>query len=229
MSLDATKPADTDLVSLFASYLREARAGVNTLEAAIVAGFPILATAANADTTPSVSGVFALKTNNAGATTITFLDGGFEGQLILLIAGDGNTTIQHDTGLIQLTTQANIKLIAGEGIALCLQGGVWREVGGYKRTTMKEVSDAAYSILISDVAVLGNAGSTAQTFTLPAANAVSHGHSVKVKKVDATANIITIQRAGVDNIDNGTVYQLTVEGESVTFVSNGNNKWYRFN
>lgn len=47
----------------------------------------------DADTTPDISGGRNFKTANSGATTITMLDGGTDGQTIRVVFGDSNTTI----------------------------------------------------------------------------------------------------------------------------------------
>lgn len=232
MSIDASKPLDTDLISTYAGLIREARAAVNTNEAAIAAALlPGLSTIANADTSPSVTGGFAFKTANAGATTVTFFDNGYEGQVIAVIAGDGYTTIQHDAGLIFLTSQANVKLLDGEAMLFALEGDVWHEVGGYKRTSMKTVTAAAYSILTTDVALRCNAGSNAITNTLPLAASVSMGHTIRVKKTDSVeANVVSTVRQGSDTINEGTAaLELTLQNESFSFVSDGVSDWTTFN
>jgi hypothetical protein len=230
MSIDATVPLDTEWVSLLPSWLRSTRAALNILETAIVAGaIPTITTIANADTSPSVLNAVALVTANAGATTITYLDDGFEGQLVIIVAGDSDTNIQHDTGLIQLTNGADVKLQDGEAILLCLEDSVWREVGGRKRLTFTTVSSATYTALVTDSAILGNAGATAILISLPLGSTVPEGHEVKVKKIDSTANEVTVSRSGSDFIDTGTTEVLTLQGESATFVWNGVDTWWKFN
>ena len=230
MPLDSSVPTDSDLLSTHAAYIREVRSSINQAnETADL--LPSLSTAANADTSPSVTGVGALKTANTGATTVTFFDDGYEGQVIAVVAGDANTTIQHDTGLIQLATQANVKLLSREAMLFVLEEGVWREVGGYRRTTMKLVTTAEYQILASDVALKCNAGTTAIVNTLPAANSVTPGHSVRVKKTDAVeANVVSIGRLGTDTINALTsAIELTLPNESVTLISDGVSDWTTFN
>jgi len=57
-------------------------------------------TFADGDTTPSVAGGMVFKTNNSSSTTITNFDDGVEGQVIWVIFGDSNTTIDFtDTNL----------------------------------------------------------------------------------------------------------------------------------
>jgi len=138
MPLDATQPTDSTLISQFASFIREVRAQVNTLAAAITA---------------------------FGATTSFTL-----------------------------------------------------------------VSAASYTITDADSAVIADATGNAISISLPLANTVFEGFSVKVKKSDADlSNTVTVWRQGADTIDNSTNYPLTLEGESAVFVSDGVSKWYKFN
>ena len=232
MPIDASSPTESDLLSTHAAYIREVRTKINEIDAAQTNDLlPGLATAANADTSPSVTGVFGLKTANAGATLISFFDDGYEGQVVALVAADANTTIQHDTGLIFLATQANVKLVDGEAMLFILEGGVWHELGGYKRTTMKSISNATYQILASDVALKVNAGGAAVALTLPAASSVSHGYQVRVKKTDSVeTNDVSINRLGADTINTFTTpVTLTLQNESMSLVSDGISDWTTFN
>ena len=229
MSLDTTTPADTALLSTHAEEIRNIKTAVNTIEAAVASALPGLEAAANADTSPSVSGAIAVVTANTGDTTITYLDDGYEGQFVMLIAGDTHTTIQHDAGLIQLRGQADVKLVDGEAVCLVLEDSIWREVGGYPRTNFKTITAVTYSAATDDSAIIANAGSNAITITMPLAAGVTEGYTIKIKKSDATANIVTIQRQSSDYIDSGTSIQLTLEGESVTLISDGATTWYKFN
>ena len=53
----------------------------------------VIATFTDGDTTPSVAGGEVFKTSNSSATTITDFDDGVAGQIIKIIFGDNNTTI----------------------------------------------------------------------------------------------------------------------------------------
>lgn len=88
---------------------------------------------------------------------------------------------------------------------------------------------AAYTVLASDSAVINNATGNAIAVNLPLANSVFLGHQVKIKKIDASVNIVTVWRQAADTIDGGNSDQLTLQGESATYVSDGVNKWYKFN
>lgn len=231
MAIDATLPTDLDIISTWPGYIREIRALVNTIEVAETADLlPAITTIANADTSPSVSGAFALKTANAGATTIIFFDDGYEGQVIFLVAADAHTTIQHDTGLIYLTNQENRLLALGEALVLCFADGKWHEPGKWVTSTVQTVTVASYAIKVTDLRVKCNALANAITNTLPLAADVAPGHEVKVKKSDVSAYIVSIIRGGADTINDliGAI-ELTLPNESVSFVSDGISEWTTFN
>lgn len=66
----------------------------------------------------------------------------------------------------------------------------------------------------------------AVTVTLPAATNTSKLFSVK--KVDSSANTVTIARAGSDTIDGATSYVLNVQYEAIDVIANGTASWYLF-
>jgi hypothetical protein len=74
-------------------------------------------TATDADTTPSVANKSTLYLLNTGATSITALDDGADGQLVELVAGNGNTTLVHSAALT-LTGSTNIALTAWSSVTL---------------------------------------------------------------------------------------------------------------
>lgn len=71
--------------------------------------------AADGDTTPDVSNANTLFLNNSSATTITGLDGGFDGKRVRLISRNGNTTIGSSSTLL-LTGSTNVTLTAYSSI-----------------------------------------------------------------------------------------------------------------
>lgn len=71
--------------------------------------------AADADTTPSVAGVSTLYLSNTGATAITALDDGVDDQLVVVVATNGNSTINSSATLL-LTGSANQALTAWSSI-----------------------------------------------------------------------------------------------------------------
>lgn len=76
---------------------------------------------------------------------------------------------------------------------------------------------------IGDV-ILSDASGGPITITLPpVANAIHN--KIRVKKVDSSANIITIDGDGADTIDGNTTISLTVQYESYTLISDGS-EWF---
>jgi hypothetical protein len=80
-----------------------------------------------ADTTPSVRGVGEMHITNAGAVTITTLDDGYEGQVVVLTFADGNTTLSHG-GSFRTSTGADVTYAAGAGVVYKKVGSLWWQV-----------------------------------------------------------------------------------------------------
>lgn len=96
--------------------------------------------ASDGDTTPSLvdstfGRIYVLMLSNTGATSVTFLDDGYEGQVVRLIATNGNTTLVNGTNnAINLAGAANYTMTARDSITLMLvsTGGFtnrWIEIG----------------------------------------------------------------------------------------------------
>ena len=77
----------------------------------------------------SVAGMNSAVLNFAGATTVTALTDGIAGQIITLIAGNANATIQHNA-TIRLKSGANYVLPSETGVSLCWSGlhSKWFEI-----------------------------------------------------------------------------------------------------
>lgn len=85
------------------------------------------ATAADADTTPSVAGLRILKTANTGATTISDFDDAGTDQ-VLYVYCDANTTVADDDTNIELDGDVNFVAGSGGGMLTVVSiNGVWRE------------------------------------------------------------------------------------------------------
>lgn len=78
------------------------------------------------DATPSVFGATLFKTANTGATSITTFDDGMEGQRILIVFTDSNTTLS-EAGNIKLS--AAFTSTADDTMELVFDGVSWYEVG----------------------------------------------------------------------------------------------------
>jgi hypothetical protein len=81
-----------------------------------------------------------------------------------------------------------------------------------------------YTMTASDRLVYGDTTGGGFTLTLPAASAVAADTIVSVEKI-ASANTLTIQRAGGDTVNGGTSVALTANRGRFDLVSNGVNAW----
>jgi hypothetical protein len=101
-------------------------------------------------------------------------------------------------------------------------------IAQYQRVQVKEISThtASYTVTIDDSTLLGDATSGNITFTLPkAANAENFVYDFK--KIDSSANTVTIDGDGSETIDGATTYVLSDEDETVRVHSDGT-AWYVF-
>lgn len=131
MALDITKPLDTDLARLLPYYIRETREAIMTMGSR----FPEQKALAANTATPSVDAGILFKTSNTVPTTITYLEGGFPGQVVFIIADDANTSIAHTPGAILLESGDTITFNANQGIILVCHENfagnkLWIQVGG---------------------------------------------------------------------------------------------------
>lgn len=63
------------------------------------------------------------------------------------------------------------------------------------------------------------------TITLPSATTVGSGWAVQIRKSDASANLVTISRAGSDTINGATTLSLAVQHQSLILFSLGGTSW----
>lgn len=78
--------------------------------------------------TPDVSGYERWTTNNSNPTTITNFTGGIQGQRLLILCTDSNTTIQHNGATISLPTGSDLTLQSGYTYEFYRQGALWRQI-----------------------------------------------------------------------------------------------------
>lgn len=82
---------------------------------------------------------------------------------------------------------------------------------------------AAYAVAATDEIILANASGAAFAVTLPAANAQT-GRRVTVKKIDSSANAVTVASGG-GTIDGAASVALGSQNEAVEVISDGTNWW----
>lgn len=80
----------------------------------------------------------------------------------------------------------------------------------------------AYTLTVSDSVVTGNASGGAFTLTLPTAVGVT-GRQYTLKKVDSSANAVTVGTTSSQTIDGASTYSLASQYNYVTLVSDGAN------
>ena len=81
---------------------------------------------------------------------------------------------------------------------------------------------ADFTVTLDDEVVVVDATAGALTITLPNVRR-AWGRKFFVKKVDASANVVTVGSASL--IDGATTFPLNVQYESVTVLSNGTTWW----
>lgn len=84
-----------------------------------------------------------------------------------------------------------------------------------------------YTATIADHIILCSASGGAFTVTLPAANS-RKGLVLEIKKTDASANAVTVTRAGADTIQGATTVSLASQYSTCTIFSDGTSVWYKY-
>lgn len=82
----------------------------------------------------------------------------------------------------------------------------------------------AYTLTSGDGLVVADASGGAFTVTLPTAVGIT-GTVYRVKKIDATANAVTIDGAGAETIDGGATATISTQYEAITVISDGTEWW----
>ncbi len=86
------------------------------------------------------------------------------------------------------------------------------------------IKTANYTALTSDNVLLGDATTAPFTFTLPTA-ASAIGQVFFFKKIDATANVVTVKGNGLELIDGSNTFLISTQYAAVTVVSDGTQYW----
>lgn len=87
-------------------------------------------------------------------------------------------------------------------------------------------ADGAYTATKEDTLIVGLTAGGAFTVTLPAASDLKPGQIIEFKKSDASANDMTVARAGADTIDGATSKVLGAQYDYLRLASNGSNGWH---
>jgi hypothetical protein len=80
-----------------------------------------------------------------------------------------------------------------------------------------------YTVTTNDEIILANANTTGFTLTLP--TAASNTNQYTIKKIDSSANIVTVGTTSAQTIDGSSTATIKVQYASISFVSDGSN-WF---
>lgn len=170
-----------------------------------------------------------------GTTTITLLPAATAGdgfQLnfkkidstsnTVIIQANGAETIDGVNTLI-LSSQYQQAAITCDGTAWYITSNTSTSVG--LPTVITKTTN--YTVGTPDRAafIKADATSGALSIFLPSAVTVGNGFSVSVKKVDASANIVTVQANGSQTIDGLNTKQLVLTNDEITIISDSSNWW----
>jgi len=131
-----------------------------------------------------------------------------------------NAGIKATGATYTLTTSGAVALSGTVSVTGLMAVGT----GGYRSA----IANRTAAVTLTNVSAMNNTcDATTASFiiTLPAANS-ANGQVLWFKKIDTTANTVTIQRAGTDTIDGATTYVLSTQYKYAEFVNNGSNTWY---
>jgi hypothetical protein len=109
------------------------------------------------------------------------------------------------------------------------EGGADRKVTGQQIHTLNTgravtTKSAGYTATIADSLIRADANSAGFTITLPTAASMfvnGLGFMITVKKIDSSANIVTVQANGAETIDGANTATIGFQYQAVSFISNG--------
>lgn len=120
--------------------------------------------------------------------------------------------------------EGDIGIIFADGSVYYWDGSAWVQLAaGTLVTGITPVSSSPYVVLPTDHILLVDATAGAITISLPLASAGTR--RIEIKKIDASANIVTVTPAGADLIDGEAFQELLFEDEAFPIVSDGVTDW----
>ena len=137
------------------------------------------------------------------------------GQLTLPQSGSGAGLIISD---VQWYRAAANLMALGSGDNL--------QVDGVLTRVRKPIvaKSGAYTIIIDDEVIIADASGASFAITLPTAVGIP-GKTYWIKKIDATANTVTVDADGTETIDDGLTAIIGTQYEAITVVSDGAEWW----
>jgi len=133
-------------------------------------------------------------------------------------SGSQALTLASVNGNVGSFTNANITVNA-KGLITAASSG---SAGGSNQVASPTTT---YNATTADAGIFASATGGAFAVNLPAASAKS-GQILYIKKIDSSANAVTVTRAGSDTIDGATTFALQVQYAELTIMSNGGTSWW---
>ena len=90
--------------------------------------------------------------------------------------------------------------------------------------TVDSATETTYTALLSDDIILCICTTAAITITLPAAVDLT-GKAYSIKKLDVSANTVTLDGDGAETIDDDATRLLLVQYDAITVISDGTEWW----
>lgn len=131
------------------------------------------------------------------------------------VSGTAGVSYVAATGVISLDTAVAATLTGAQTLSN-------KTLSGY-RTSVRATS-ATTTLTATDTLLIANAASGAITVNLPTAASAS-GQVYSVKKIDASANAVTIDPSGAETIDGTATKIISAQYGSLTFQSDGATWW----
>jgi hypothetical protein len=150
-----------------------------------------------------------------GSTNGLYLNANDSGSRIRFAVNATEIARFNGTGLGIGTTSPSNKLHVAGGAAYFAAG---------LRLAQRTDTGATVTVTTSDITVFCDATGAAQTANLPAASSMT-GQILILKKIDSSANTVTLDPNSTETIDGSSTLVLSNQGDGVAIQSNGSN-WY---
>ena len=163
--------------------------------------------------------------------------GGSAGQLLTKVSStDYATALTTQNGVTSITGTANQVIASSStgdvtlslpqsinsGASPTFNGANFTGIPSAGVTYSYATKTSAYTILSTDYTIGGDATSASFAVTLPTAVGKT-GQSFVIKKIDSSANTVTVATTSSQTIDGATTYVMGYQYQSVTVQSNGSN------
>lgn len=143
---------------------------------------------------------------------------------VTIVPSVGGQTIDGLANIVLHSQFEDVTLVSDGNTKWFTFPGSFANSGG----SFVATSTTPYAVTFNDRIINADATGGAFAVNLPAANSVPAGWPVSIKKVDASGNAVTVNRAGADLIDGATTASLAAQFNSVNLRSDGVSAWWKF-